>query len=729
MYQVIAVMQGKEHVLLDIRDERYMLEAPKLTLQINNAGAFVFNIHPTHPEFKCLVPLITIIKVYKTDCRTYKQWMFTGRVISCESNIHNSKKIRCEGVLAYLIDSVVYPYEYQGTPAEYVRQMISAHNSQVDIGKQFSLRTLDLSDIDTNNNIIRANKNYPTTMQEMKDKVLKLLGAYISVEDVDGKLYLDCSQNITHYNKQDIRLGENIISLTQTKTAGNIRTVMIGLGAEDKEGNRPSALVENSSAIKKYGRIVGTVEFENVSTQTQIEKKTKAYLDSILAETDTLDVNAVDLNMTDPEIEAIELGYCYVESKYHNLDHVRMIVSKIDLYLTDPGQNVFTLGVSARSMTTGISQANAEVDQKVKRIASSMSPKIQYAVENATQLITGAKGGYVVLDCGENADKHPEQILIMDAPEKENAKNVIRINKNGIGFSTTGYDGPYSNAWTIDGNFVADFITAGTMFADRIRGGTLLIGGETDGVITVVDKSNNTVAVIDKDGITIYKGSIRGSTIIVGGTNNADGSVTVLDEKGNVVAEINKDGVSVQKGSIRGSTITVGGTNNADGSITVMDGDGNIKITIDANGINVNNKFKVDMDGNMEAISISGDAVEQINDIIDNSEAMKTAKDAIKKASKAIDEAKEAADTAQKAADKAQETADIANSAATTANNAAAAAKSAADAAQTAANKAQAAIDALKVTVTNLNNMVSQINEWIKQLSTQIKELGKPGIS
>lgn len=204
---------------------------------------------------------------------------------------------------------------------------------------------------------------------------------------------------------------------------------------------------------------MGTVEFENVSTQTQIEKKTKAYLDSILAETDTLDVNAVDLNMTDPEIEAIELGYCYVESKYHNLDHVRMIVSKIDLYLTDPGQNVFTLGVSARSMTTGISQANAEVDQKVKRIASSMSPKIQYAVENATQLITGAKGGYVVLDCGENADKHPEQILIMDAPEKENAKNVIRINKNGIGFSTTGYDGPYSNAWTIDGNFVADFIT------------------------------------------------------------------------------------------------------------------------------------------------------------------------------------------------------------------------------------------------------------------------------
>ncbi len=52
MYQVVAVLQGNEHVLLDVRDERYILETPKLTLQMNNAGVFVFNIHPTHPEFK-----------------------------------------------------------------------------------------------------------------------------------------------------------------------------------------------------------------------------------------------------------------------------------------------------------------------------------------------------------------------------------------------------------------------------------------------------------------------------------------------------------------------------------------------------------------------------------------------------------------------------------------------------------------------------------------------------
>lgn len=54
MYRVIALLNGVEHTLMDIRDERYMLEEPVLVMQINSAGVFTFNIHPTHPEIKIL---------------------------------------------------------------------------------------------------------------------------------------------------------------------------------------------------------------------------------------------------------------------------------------------------------------------------------------------------------------------------------------------------------------------------------------------------------------------------------------------------------------------------------------------------------------------------------------------------------------------------------------------------------------------------------------------------
>ena len=70
----------------------------------------------------------------------------------------------------------------------------------------------------------------------------------------------------------------------------------------------------------------------------------------------------------------------------------------------------------------------------------------------------------------------------MDQPDKDTAKNVIRMNKNGIGFSEgNGYKGPFQSAWTIDGTFNADFINSGTIKADLIRAGILKAKDEESG--------------------------------------------------------------------------------------------------------------------------------------------------------------------------------------------------------------------------------------------------------
>lgn len=96
---------------------------------------------------------------------------------------------------------------------------------------------------------------------------------------------------------------------------------------------------------------------------------------------------------------------------------------------------------------------------------------MQKAVDHATELITGGLGGHVVMKT--NADGEPEEILIMDTDDVNTAVNVIRINQAGIGFSTDGYDGPFSTAWTIDGHFIADFIDTGNLNATLITTGVL----------------------------------------------------------------------------------------------------------------------------------------------------------------------------------------------------------------------------------------------------------------
>ena len=96
---------------------------------------------------------------------------------------------------------------------------------------------------------------------------------------------------------------------------------------------------------------------------------------------------------------------------------------------------------------------------------------MQKAIARATKLIQGGLGGHVVFNT--NADGEPQEILIMDTDDVTTAVNVIRMNLNGIGFSSHGYAGPYNTAWTIDGHFVADYIDTGTLDADLIKAGRL----------------------------------------------------------------------------------------------------------------------------------------------------------------------------------------------------------------------------------------------------------------
>ena len=99
------------------------------------------------------------------------------------------------------------------------------------------------------------------------------------------------------------------------------------------------------------------------------------------------------------------------------------------------------------------------------------------AIEYATDLIRGGLGGYVVMTPGPKG--YPEEILIMDSPSTDTAVNVWRFNKGGLGHSSNGYQGPFSDiALTADGRINASMITTGIINANLIRAGVIQdVGG------------------------------------------------------------------------------------------------------------------------------------------------------------------------------------------------------------------------------------------------------------
>lgn len=103
-----------------------------------------------------------------------------------------------------------------------------------------------------------------------------------------------------------------------------------------------------------------------------------------------------------------------------------------------------------------------------------------------TMINSGLKDSYVVLK--------PNELLITDNKDINKAKNVTRYNKNGLGFSTTGYYGKYEYGFTIDGKINASLISTGIL--------TAIIIQSSDGK-SWWDLSNGT--------INLNKGNIIGS--------------------------------------------------------------------------------------------------------------------------------------------------------------------------------------------------------------------------
>lgn len=61
---------------------------------------------------------------------------------------------------------------------------------------------------------------------------------------------------------------------------------------------------------------------------------------------------------------------------------------------------------------------------------------LNYAINNATKLITGNSGGYVVLHSAAK-DGKPYELLVMDKPNLDDAVKVWRWNVSGLGYSKT----------------------------------------------------------------------------------------------------------------------------------------------------------------------------------------------------------------------------------------------------------------------------------------------------
>lgn len=298
-----------------------------------------------------------------------------------------------------------------------------------------------------------------------------------------------------------LRYGKNITDLEQEQ---NIESTITGIVPywTDSEGGETVTLPEKSidSAyagnypFKRTTAYDFSSSFEEKPTESQLRTKAQAYVNSsgIGIPVVSIKVSFIDLAQTEEyknvaSLQNVKLcDVINVEFEKYGISTTAKVVKTVYDVLADRYESI-EVGSVRTGLTTTISdtnaanistmefkfgQASAETDAKIDDAIQDFPTRneVQQDIDNATAWIT-ATGG--VIRALKNSDDEWTDLLCCSATATASTGNVLRFNVNGIGFSSTGWNGPFTQAWTLDGR--------------------LVIGGTNVPSLTVYDSNNNVI--------------------------------------------------------------------------------------------------------------------------------------------------------------------------------------------------------------------------------------------
>ena len=382
----------------------------------------------------------------------------------------------------------------------------------------------------------------PASVRSLLETVLEVYGGEYKYDKYTVRLYQQRGVN----RGVTIRYGKNLTDLKQDENCSNVYT---GVYAYYSDGN---GIVETSPKVTPapgtydYTRVLPLdlkAEFKEAPTAEALRAAAEQYMSD-----HNIGVPEVSLNVSFVQLEQTqEYKDLALLERVELCDTVTVIFERLGVNATaQVTSTVYNVLIDAYdSVTIGNVRKNVAmtIAEQAQEIAKGPDlTALQAAVIEATELITGNQGGYVVIHSSTGGDK-PDEILIMDQPSIEEATQVWRWNKSGLGYSSSGYNGPYGLAMTINGKINADFITTGGMDAARITAGILqsrdgrFLIDLTANTITMKNAGGNTVFSFDGNGnltisgeITATSGSIAGFTIY--GDRLQGGNCTLYSDAG-----------------------------------------------------------------------------------------------------------------------------------------------------------------------------------------------------
>lgn len=455
---------------------------PELDLQTGYAGELTLKVPPLNPLYGEIHNRKSMVSVYRGNTE-----IFYGEVRTREKDRFKNQPVKATGALSFLADSILPQQEWHDiSPRDLLDAWLQLHNNQVEDRKKIYTGVVTIHD--SNDSLYRITDR-ENTLEAIRDKLVDRLGGYLRLRHENDKLYLDwlTIQEYGKYCEQPIQFGENLMDYSETMTADDVITALIPLGAAieqetDENASEFERLEKNvditsvndgkdyiysKEAVENFGWVWRTEKWDDVSVPANLLKKATEFLTSNQYESLVISLTAVDLSLFGQDYDSFDIGdRVLCNAIPYGMKKV-LPVMEMKIPLQQPDQAQLTLGENLQqSFTDQTSGTFTQIRQETTDADRVQTEWMKSAIDNLTKQMTGAKGGYKLTEFDENGLWLRD--LYMDAPDKNQATNILQINKNGIGGSHNGYAGPYTVGMTLDGTILGERILAGSIKTEAL---------------------------------------------------------------------------------------------------------------------------------------------------------------------------------------------------------------------------------------------------------------------
>lgn len=354
---------------------------------VNSIHELEFAIPLDHTMYQKMVQFKSIIEVVNLRDNEVE---FVGRVLTMANEMSTNgfvQKVVCEDFLSYLHDSAQWFQKLPNKGAEdYFKIIFDSANVQIEEFKRITPRNITVhGKSDRPFRYI----GYDSSWETVKERIINNIGGYLTLRELNTRLYVDWTKEIGTTKESPIKLGQNIKSASREVDFDGLATIIVPIGADlqsqnqgQEEDQSPDVTraqldirsvndgkmyLADEELIKEFGFIRKSVIWTEIDNPSILLARGKQYLRNQKIALAKWTISAVERYLIDSRYSKFRIGnkHKIINAPLSGIETLQILEKKIDIL--NPQSVDLTIGSQSQSLSAYQLQTQ-EADSSIEKL-------------------------------------------------------------------------------------------------------------------------------------------------------------------------------------------------------------------------------------------------------------------------------------------------------------------------------------------------------------------------